>query len=236
VRTIKLFARVAQPVHVPALEETEHQFMTEFDYVKEAEQLNTVRSNLKRAGLEGENKLCRVPFAYMDYCTRRVLVMEELHGVKLADGLKEETKGRAEAEGKTVDEYIADVKEQERRAKEKGEDLKGPSNAEYKLYIGLLDKKRRLNNFINRGFNWTIGIFPGTIKKTIEDKSTLPINHAKMIDDLLYIHGHEILVNGFFNGDPHPVSFIKNIIIKSLKTYTIPSGVVVKTTKLQYVI
>ena len=34
-----MFAQVAQPVHVPALEEIEKQFMTEFDYVKEGEQL-----------------------------------------------------------------------------------------------------------------------------------------------------------------------------------------------------
>lgn len=25
-----------------------------------------------------------------------------------------------------------------------------------------------------------------------------------MIDDLFYIHGHEILVDGYFNGDCHP--------------------------------
>jgi len=204
VRTIKLFAKVAQPVHVPALEETEHQFMTEFDYVKEAKQLNAVRENLKRAGFEGEKKLCRVPMPYMDYCTERVLVMEELHGVKLADGLKEETKGRAEAEGKTVDEYMANVKEQELQAKKKGEYIKGPSSAEYNMYISLLDKQRRLSNLFKSSYNWTVGLLPGMKKKNIQDKSTLPINHAQMIDDLLRIHGHEVLVDGMFNGDPHP--------------------------------
>lgn len=204
VRTIKLFAKVAQPVHVPALEETEHQFMTEFDYVKEATQLNGVRENLKRAGLEGEKKLCRVPMAYMDYCTEKVLVMEELHGVKLADGLKAEAKAIAEAEGKTIDEYMENVKEQEREAKAKGEEVKGPSSAEYNVYIGLLDKKRRLSNLFKYGYNWTLGLIPGIKKTSVVDKSSLPINHAQMIDDLMYIHGHEVLVDGMFNGDPHP--------------------------------
>jgi aarF domain-containing kinase len=208
VRTIKMFAQIAQPVHVPALEETEKQFMTEFDYIQEAEQLNQVKANLEKAGLEGTGKMCRVPKAYMEVCTKRVLVMEELHGGKLADGLKEEARQRAAEEGKTVKEYMADVRQQEEDAKSRGEELKGPTKSEYDMYIGILDQKRKLSNMMRRGYNWTVGLLPGKSAKPIEDKSSLPINHAKMIDDLLYIHGHEILVDGFFNGDPHPVSHV----------------------------
>lgn len=204
IRTIKMFARVAQPVHVPALEEIEKQFMTEFDYVQEAQQLETVRINLSKAGLEGPGKLCRVPKAYLEYCTTRVLVMEELHGGKLADGLREEMKIQASREGKTEKQYIAEVKKKEAEARDKGEELKGPSAEEYDIYISLLDKKRRLVNAFRRMHNYTVCLLPGTPKKELEKKSSLPINHAKMIDDILYIHGHEILVDGYFNGDPHP--------------------------------
>lgn len=199
-----MFAQVAQPVHVPALEEIEKQFMTEFDYVQEAQQLETVRNNLARAGLEGPGKLCRVPKPYMEYTTTRVLVMEELHGGKLADGLKEEMNRQAEREGKSSKQYLADLKKQEQDAKVKGEELKGPTAEEYNVYISLLDKKRQATNWMRRLHNLSIGMLPGVSKKTIEDKSTLPVNHAKMIDDILYIHGHEILVDGYFNGDPHP--------------------------------
>jgi aarF domain-containing kinase len=208
VRTIKMFAQLAQPVHVPALEEIEKQFMTEFDYVQEAEQLNQVRANLQKAGLEGPGKMCRVPKAYMEFCTTRVLVMEELHGVKLADGLKEETKARAKEQGKTVKEYMTEVRQKEQAAKDKGEELRGPSSAEYEMYIGLLDQKRRLTNWIHRAYNWTIALFPGKTKKALMDKSSLPINHAEMMDNLLHLHGHEVLVDGYFNGDPHPVSIL----------------------------
>jgi aarF domain-containing kinase len=199
-----VFAQVAQPVHVPALDEIEKQFMTEFDYVQEAEQLETVRKNLAMAGLEGPGKLCRVPKAYLEYCTTRVLVMEELHGGKLADGLKEEMQIQATREGKTEKEYLAEIRQKEADAKEKGEELKGPSAEEYDMYISLLDKKRRMVNWIRRIHNLSIGLLPGAPKKEIEKKSTLPINHAKMIDDILLVHGHEILVDGFFSGDPHP--------------------------------
>lgn len=207
VRTIKMFAQVAQPVHVPALEEIEKQFMTEFDYVQEARQLEQVRLNLKEAGLEGPGKACRVPKAYMEFCTTRVLVMEELHGVKLAEGLKDEMKLRAKQQQKTPEQYMAEVKQQEQEAKEKGEELRGPTSSEYDLYISLLDKKRILSNQLNRAYNWSVGLLPSKTKRQIKDKSELPINHAKMIDDLLHIHGHEVLVDGYFNGDPHPVSY-----------------------------
>lgn len=204
VRTIKMFAQVAQPVHVPALEQIEEQFMTEFDYVLEGEQLENVRKNLRKAGLEGPGKLCRVPKPYSEYCTERVLVMEELHGVKLADGLKAEMAVQAKREGKTIEQYFYDVKQKEQEAKDRGEELKGPSSKEYNMYISLLDKNRRMTNILRALYNVSIGWLPGKNMKALEDKSTLPVNHAKMIDDLLYIHGHEILVDGYFNGDCHP--------------------------------
>ena len=79
VRTLKMFCKIAQPVHVPALEQVEKHFMTEFDYNKEAFQQDQIRNNLIKAGLAGgRGRLCVVPKIYLDLCTRRVMVMEEL--------------------------------------------------------------------------------------------------------------------------------------------------------------
>jgi aarF domain-containing kinase len=194
-----MFAQLAQPVHVPALEEIEEQFMTEFDYMLEGGQLSQVQNNLRKAGLEGEGKLCRIPKPYLEYCTERVLVMEELYGVKLEDGLKEEMAFQAQREGKTTEQYLAEVKRKEKEAKDRGEEFKGPSSEEYDMYISLLDKKRKFSNFLRGIYNVSLGWLPGMRMKTIEDKASLPVNHAKMIDDLLYIHGHEILVDGEFH-------------------------------------
>ena len=99
VRTIKMFAQLAQPVHVPALNEVEKQFMTEFDYVREAEQMNRVRDNLLKSNLN-----VKVPFAYTDLCTKSILVMEELEGDKLADALKDDMERHAKRMGMSVDE------------------------------------------------------------------------------------------------------------------------------------
>ena len=86
VRTIKLFCEVAQPVHVPPLIEIEKQFMTEFDYRREAEQLEKIRDNMDKSGIIG--RLCEIPAPYLELCTKRVLVMEELKADKLVVELK----------------------------------------------------------------------------------------------------------------------------------------------------
>jgi aarF domain-containing kinase len=205
VRTIKAFAKVAQPVHVPALEQIEVQFLEEFDYRDEARHLATVRENLIKAGLASENaeknrNLCLVPKPYLHLCTQSVLVMEELFGDKLADALKQERKALANNMGESVEEFAKRIKAEEQEAKAKGEELKGPSSTDYELLISVLDGKRKTSNALKMLYNSTIGWLPGMPRKQYEDKSVLPINHAKMIDDLIYIHGHEVLVDGYFNG------------------------------------
>jgi aarF domain-containing kinase len=193
VRTIKMFAKLAQPVHVPALEEIEKQFMTEFDYRQEARQMARIRENLTKAGLAGPGKLCLVPKPYLEYCTTRVLVMEELKGDKLVVALKRDAQVQAQRAGLTIDELRASNKEKERNAKAKGEQLQGPTAKEYDMYISVLDGKRRLENAGRMTHNVLLGWLPGFDWKAYEDLSTLPINHAKMVDDLLYIHGHEVI-------------------------------------------
>ena len=205
VRTIKLFAQLAQPVHVPALEEIEKQFMTEFDYVKEAKQLAQVRENLVKAGMAGDDsKLCAVPKPYLNLCTKRVLVMEELKGDKLAVGLRKDVEKHAARAGQTVDEFLAARKAEEEEAVAKGKTLQGPTAKEFDVYRSLLNRQRQIENVGNMLYNVTVGWLPGNKKKKYKGKDQLPINQAKMIDELIYIHGHEVLVDGYFNGDPHP--------------------------------
>lgn len=190
VRTIKAFAQLAQPVHVPPLEEIEKQFLKEFDYREEANHLNTVRNNLIKAGMVG--KLCLVPKPYMDLCTESVLVMEELKGPKLAVALKSEASSLADRQGESVEEFLQRQKQMEKEAKSKGEELQGPSSAEYDVLISIIDGQRRAKNVMRTIYNTSLGWMPGFSKKEYEDKSVLPINHARMIDDLIQVHGHEV--------------------------------------------
>ena len=202
VRTIKLFAQVAQPVHVPALEEIEKQFQTEFDYVQEAIHLQTVHDNLERAGLVPG--MCQVPRPYMEYCTKRVLVMEELFGDKLSVELKKDVARTAERMGKRVEDFVLEQEDRKEQARAQGQEAMGPTSSEYDYYIGMVDAERKARNAWSALRNWTVGLLPGVSKSDYADRSILPINHAKLVDDLIHIHGHEVLVDGYFNGDPHP--------------------------------
>lgn len=182
----------------------EKQFQTEFDYVKEAQNMELVRSNLLKAGLIGPGKLCQIPKPYHEYCTKRVLVMEELLGDKLVIELEKDVEHHAAREGIGVKEYVESQKLKEQEFEQRGEKYQGPTSQEYDLFISLVDGKRRLRNVWNRIYNTTIGWVPSVPSRSYQDKSVLPINHAKLVDDLLEIHGHEVLVDGAFNGDPHP--------------------------------
>lgn len=199
VRTIKMFAQIAQPVHVPALDEIEKQFMSEFDYVQEAKQMNRIRGNLIKGGLD-----VKVPLAYTNLCTKSVLVMEELKGEKLADALRKDAECHAARVGMTLKDFQVQEEIEHDQLQKQGMAIKGPSALQYDQYIIILDAKRRLSNVSSLFFNCTVGLIPGVTKKEYISRTTLPINHAKIIDDLIYIHGHEILVDGYFNGDPHP--------------------------------
>lgn len=206
VRTIKMFAKVAQPVHVQPLEEIEKQFMTEFDYVKEAQQMATVRENLNRAGLSGDpSKLCAVPVPFLHLCTKRILVMEELQGDKFVTCLEEDLERHAKRLGKSVSQFKEEQEQETLELRKKGLSKQGPSAEQYDKYIRILDIRRKLSNIMAITYNVSIGWLPGMKRKQYVGKNTLPLNHAKIIDDLIYIHGYEVLVDGLFQGDPHPV-------------------------------
>ena len=152
--------------------------------------MDNVRQNLEKAGLAGRNKLCIVPKPYLNLCTKRVLVMEELKGEKLPEALQKDFEMYAENAGMTFEEFKAKEEAKLRELKQQGKNTNGPSAMELDVY--------NLSAMIH---NYTLGLLPGIPKKAYKDK-TLPINHAKLIDDLIFIHGHECLVDGYFNGDP----------------------------------
>lgn len=118
--------------------------------------------------------------------------MEELKGEKLEVALKKETKALAEAKGESVEEFMKATKEKEQEAKSRGDELRGPTSKQYDMLISILDGKRKASNAMRRLHNATIGWLPGIPKKEYQDRSSLPLNHAKLVDDLIHIHGHEV--------------------------------------------
>lgn len=212
VRTIKMFAQIAQPVHVPALEQVENQFQNEFDYRREAKQMETIRNNLIHAGFV--DRLCMVPRPYLHLCTKRMLVMEELKGEKLAVGLTKNVQKVSKHLGINPEELLSYQRNKKAELSSSSpttittNDNNNNDNLtslDYNQYIKLLKYHKKINNLKSFFYNYIVHWWkPGSMKKEYYDASYLPINHAQMIDNLLMIQGHQVLVDGYFNADPHP--------------------------------
>ncbi|RHY14399.1 hypothetical protein DYB32_010855 [Aphanomyces invadans] len=82
--TIKRFAAIAQPANLPFLNETEMQFLIELDCRRVASNFNNVRA--KQSASPYAHRFV-VPRAYLDLCTKDVLVMEYLPGHKSVDAV-----------------------------------------------------------------------------------------------------------------------------------------------------
>lgn len=199
--TIKYFCKAVQPEHVPALEEIEKQFMTEFDYAAEAAQLDQVRRNLQRPFPD-----IVVPEPYHEKCTSKVLVMEDLHpATKLADALRKDMEKFAALEGISPEELREREERLDRQAAAEGRLRSGPSAEEMDRVIRAVKAKVFAANLAARLHNYTVGWLPFVgLRDVVDPKDVVPLNHARLVDDLLEVHGHEILIDGVFNGDPHP--------------------------------
>jgi len=198
VRTQILFCRFAMPVHVSPLKEFERQFMTEFDYLREGKNLQIIRENLETGGFLGKNSKYRVPKPQLKYCTKHVLVMEELKGEKIVDALKKNVEKLAIHSGMSIEELTE---------KYSRKDFNNKNETLLQLYINILPYQTILFNALKFLYDYSLRyIIPSTTFKYQVKPSIpiVPINYAQLLGDLFYIHGHQILVNGFFNGDPHP--------------------------------
>jgi aarF domain-containing kinase len=128
--------------------------------------------------------------------------MEELIGDKIQVELKKDMERNAKRLGMTLQELVADIDEKVAIAKARGEQFQGPTAQEYDRYIAAAKKQRIAENTWAMLYNATIGWMPGVKSRQPVPKCALPINHAKLVDDLIFVHGHEVCVDGKFNGNP----------------------------------
>lgn len=128
--------------------------------------------------------------------------MEYLDGVRLVDGIRESYRKLAERKGSTLEE----LEEEERRAA-----------LEHGQHLQSLEEKKREARSIERAlvvatkaqnagrwlYNWSLAWIPG-IPPLEYVEMEKPINLGEILELLLEVHGYEVMVNGAFNGDPHP--------------------------------
>lgn len=141
-----------------------------------------------------------IPRPIMSMCTKDILVMEFLRGKSLLKGVKEFFKSYAESQGKTYEEIeeeqLALIRSGKFKFKEVDEEA-----AKMKRYQLMLDVQRHVKNFGIAMFNYSAGLVLGELPYT--EKQNL-LNLAEIVRTISIVHGHEIMVDGAFNGDPHP--------------------------------
>ncbi|CAF1273382.1 unnamed protein product [Adineta ricciae] len=206
--TLKKFVRLAQPEHLPLFDEFEKAFQIEFDFRREAKALDVI----------GRNIMPRFPNVVIprpipDMATEFVLVMEKLDGTKLIDALKAEQAKMAAAQGKTLEEF-----EQEMMAKYLSGELYRQAKTKYtpsafvvNVYASLIHTINRLKNVYIYIYNHLMTpLFKRKPMEYIEQR--VVINPHEILDLLNEVHAQEILLDGIFNGDPHPgnIFLLKN--------------------------
>ena len=225
--TLKKFVRLAQPEHAPLFDEFEKAFQIEFDFRREAQALDIIGkykisssnpSSIKSFLRLGRNIMPRfrnviIPRPIPGMATEFVLVMEKLDGMKLLDALKIEQTKMAAAQGKTLEEF-----EREMTAKYLSGELYRQAKEHYtpsaflvNTYASLVNTINRLKNVLIFLYNHSmVTIFKRLPMEYIEQR--VFINPHEIIDILNEVHAHEVLLDGIFNGDPHPgnIFLLKN--------------------------
>ena len=168
----KAFFSVTMPEQAILLDEVEKQFANEFDYTREAAQLDLVRRNLAAAGTFSH---IVVPEPVKELCTKRVLTMTEIVGAKkLTTALEEDTAAFAAEQGKTTAQLLAEEEALNDAALKRGELRCGPDAPSMASFINARKWRNRLG--------WLVGLPPAHV----------PLNHAWLMDELFRVHGHEV--------------------------------------------
>ena len=180
-RACKLFCRVALPHLVVSLEEIERQFLTEFDYSLEAQNLDQVRRNLTEVGGWGSKVV--VPRPHHELCTKRVLVMDFVEGRRVIEIFRDFLEKMAKNQNKSLDQIKREL-------------------TQWILKQGLTNvAERKWSIDLHR---WTRSFVRITTFGFFGQDSDLPVNPVDLLETAMKVHGHQIFVDAAFNGDPHP--------------------------------
>ena len=222
--TLKRFVRLAQPEHAPLFDEFERAFQIEFDFRREAQALDIIGTSEEsfdrdfRGSFSGRNIMplfpnVVIPRPIPGLASEFVLVMEKLDGTKLLDALKVEQAKMATAQGKTVKDFEREMMEKylsgelHRQAKNKYT----PSALLVNSYAWVVRTIYGVKNGLIYVYNHSVVPLLGRTPVEYVEQQIF-INPHEIIDILSEVHAHEVLIDGIFNGDPHPgnIFLLKN--------------------------
>lgn len=197
--TIIKFCELAMPQHLPAFEEIETQFLTEFNYLKEGENMLEIRKNMLRSTLKDE---VYVPKPYLDISTERVLIMEYIDGDNIIRKIKSKLEAYAKYNNKTVKELEDEQAEKMKDPNFKYGDIFEEAE-KLKKYATIIKTKDNIFN----SFVYLYNQIP-YIKKINYFDTPMPVNVSEVIKKISDIAAYQIFEDGSFNADPHPGNFM----------------------------
>eukprot|EP01113_Clastostelium_recurvatum_P048791 TRINITY_DN8957_c0_g1_i1.p1 TRINITY_DN8957_c0_g1~~TRINITY_DN8957_c0_g1_i1.p1 ORF type:complete len:614 (-),score=113.51 TRINITY_DN8957_c0_g1_i1:100-1941(-) len=199
--TSRQFAALVRPEQLPMFDEIEKQLMMELDFEREGWALKQVYENI----MPIYNEKVIIPRPIPGLATKNVLVMEKLQGgIKLVDGIMNQYKAIAEANGMTMEQLKERAMTEFKKAKSKQSRFMRPPAWALRLYIQYLRIRNATGNMIISLYNHSIGFVAPSTRFGYFSTVKPPLNHAFLMDTLLQVHGHQIFVDGVFNADPHP--------------------------------
>ena len=179
----------------------------QFDYRCEASNLNEVRANVAAFA-----DCVVVPRAHTDLCTRRVLTMEYLKGVKLVTAIRGTFERLARLSGKTLAQIEAEAKNQP------AQNQPALSAIQIEWLLRLTAWRQRAHWWAATAFNLLIGHWIGcelSVPEFTAADSQAAFNYRKVVETLIRVHAHTLMVDGVFNGDPHPGTFCVSDLLSS---------------------
>ncbi|CAE8623582.1 unnamed protein product [Polarella glacialis] len=168
-----MFTSFALPWAAENMNAIEKLFRSEFDYLLELSNMQAIRANL----LPRWGQSVKVPKAYPDLSTQRVLCMELLDGEKVVDAVQRRMRILAEHEGRSPEAY----------EKEQLEAFRTGKGVTDSLWLARW-KTRAWRCW--RWLRW------GDAHEVVD----LP----HIIDTMMAVHGEQVFLDGVFNADPHP--------------------------------
>jgi aarF domain-containing kinase len=198
IHTLKSFCKLAMPQYVTSFDEIEKQFLTEFDYTREAENLKICRQNT----LARWNDQIEIPEPHSMFCSKHLLVMDYLNGIRLVDGIRNQYRNIAKLSGKTLEEIEYErkslVENGSFRFKTIEEEKSERYYTQWAVFLSDVYNKNALRFLYNIS---PLSLLYGYVEY---EWTELPIDLGHTLDMLAKIQAENIFYDGFFNGDAHP--------------------------------
>lgn len=188
ISTLKAFCQLAMPQHVSSFNEVEKQFLSEFNYTREGQNLQLIYDNM----MPRFSDLVTIPRPLLT--SKSILIMEFLNGSRIVDGIT--SYYQKYMGGKDIEELKNEIQKNKRSLNQMKQD-----DEAMKHYLFAKDVLFSYNipRFL---YNCSIlRVLTGPINYRF---TAPPPSLSSILEVLCKVQASQIFEDGVFNGDNHP--------------------------------